>query len=217
MINSKFFILSILVSFLFCFSDYKKKLSEYNIYKGNPHNLITTTNFLTYELITPLFSDYAYKHRAIYVPPDKRIIFDNEKVFEFPEGTIIIKTFYYPYDFSDYSKGISLKETRVMILNDEGWVGLPYVWNESETEAYLDITGGIKQAIWLDKAGNKNKIDYIIPNFNQCKGCHVNNNIFKPIGPSARQLNMVVDYKSESKNQLKKWFELGFLIQFLIL
>ena len=60
-----------------------------------------------------------------------------------------------------------------MILNDEGWVGLPYIWNESETEAYLEITGAIKKAEWLDHNGKINTIDYIIPNMVQCKGCHV--------------------------------------------
>ena len=38
----------------------------------------------------------------------------------------------------------------------------------------------------------------------------MNNNIFKPIGPTARQLNMDFSYDNEIKNQLLKWKELGY-------
>ena len=91
---------------------YKEKISDYYIFSGNPHNLETTEKFITYEIITPLFSDYAFKHRAIYIPEGEKIKYNDKNVFEFPIGTIISKTFYYPFDFNDLSKGLSLKETR---------------------------------------------------------------------------------------------------------
>ena len=208
-IKSLVFIL-IFNSFLLCFNDYKQKISDYNLFSGDPHKLITTSNYTTYEIITPLFSDYAYKHRAIYIPTNKKIIYNDKDVFDFPLGTIIAKTFYYPYDFNDSSKGISLKETRIMIHREDGWIGLPYVWNNDETEAFLEVAGDIKKAKWIDKNNSVQSINYIVPNLNQCKGCHLNNNIFKPIGPTARQLNMDFSYKDEIKNQLVKWIELGY-------
>ena len=203
-------IILIINSFLFCFSGYKNKISDYNLFSGDPHDLITTSIFTTYEIITPLFSDYAYKHRAIYVPLDKKIIYNDKTVFEFPIGTIIAKTFYYPFDFNDRSKGISLKETRIMIHEEDGWIGLPYIWNEEETDAFLEVAGNIKKAEWINENNSNQSINYIIPNFNQCKGCHLNNNIFKPIGPTARQLNMDFSYGDEIKNQLLQWNELGY-------
>ena len=66
-------------SFLLCFDDYKMKISDYNLFVGDPHELITTSDYTTYEIITPLFSDYAYKHRAIYVPDNKRILYNNKE------------------------------------------------------------------------------------------------------------------------------------------
>ena len=198
----------IFLSFLLT-NQIKEKLSDYNIYLGDPHNLITTNHFMPYELITPLFSDYAYKHRAIHIPKNRKIQYDDKKVFKFPIGTIIAKTFYYPHDFNALDKGVSLKETRIMIHEETGWIGLPYIWNDSETDAFLDVAGGIKEASWIDSKGNKQLIDYIIPNMNQCKGCHSNNNEFIPIGPTARQLNSNYDYKDENKNQIQKWDQLG--------
>ena len=208
--NYRFFFV-LFLSFLISFPNFNKKLSDYNIYSGDPHNLMTTSNYITFELITPLFSDYAYKHRSIFIPKNKKIKYFDKRVFEFPIGTIISKTFYYPHNFNDISKGISLKETRIMIHQENGWIGLPYVWNDEGTEAYLEIAGDIKYATWVDYEDNTQIIDYVVPNMNQCKGCHVNNTVFKPIGPSAKQLNKEVYYNGVLENQLQRWKKIGIL------
>ena len=213
LIKRKLFFLFFIV---FSFSDvsFKEKISDYNIYLGDPHQLITTKQFLSYELITPLFSDYAYKHRAIHIPEGEKIRYNDKYVFDFPVGTIISKTFYYPYEFNNVSKGISLKETRIMINREEGWIGLPYVWNEDETEAYLEIAGDILEAKWIDFENHKESINYIVPNMNQCKGCHVNSNVFNPIGPTARQLNKEIYFNETFVNQIDNWNNLG-IIEFV--
>ncbi len=211
MCNYYSFLNILFLSFLISFSKYNEKISDYNIYSNDPHNLITTSNYITYELITPLFSDYAYKHRSIYIPKNKKIKYYDKKIFEFPIGTIISKTFYYPHDFNDIKKGISLKETRIMIHQENGWIGLPYIWNDEGTEAYLEIAGDIKYASWIDNKGNIQSIDYMVPNMNQCKGCHVNGEIFKPIGPSAKQLNKDLYYDGVLENQLQRWEKIGIL------
>ena len=65
-----------------------------------------------------------------------------DDVFDFPVGTVIAKTFAYPHDARDPSKGQRLIETRILKREPDGWVGLPYVWNEAQTEATLDVAGG---------------------------------------------------------------------------
>ena len=76
----------IILNFLWSFGGYYNKISDYDIFYGDPHNLETTDKFLTYELITPLFSDYAFKHRAIYIPKNQKIKYNDKNVFEFPIG-----------------------------------------------------------------------------------------------------------------------------------
>ena len=197
---------------IFAFKDNFNKISEYNIYAGNPHKLKTTDKFTTYDLITPLFSDYSWKHRAIYIPNGEHAEYHDTDTFKFPVGTIISKTFYYPTDFNDLERGLSLKETRILIHKENGWIALPYIWNEEETEAYLEITGGVKKAEWIDYNGDIQSIDYIVPNMNQCKGCHVNNKkeMF-PIGPKARNINSDYAYEDGIENQIVKWKKLGYL------
>ena len=57
-------ILSIFFSFVFSFQ-LKNNLSEYEIFLGNPKELIPAKKYIYYELISPLFTDYAFKHRLI--------------------------------------------------------------------------------------------------------------------------------------------------------
>ena len=58
-----------------------------------------------------------------------------------------------------------------------------------------------------DEKGRKKTIDYLIPNVNQCRGCHIRGDKMSPIGPSARQLNGDL----EGENQLLHWKKQGLL------
>jgi len=194
----------------FCF-EVKNYLSEYNIYLGNPKNLIPSEKYIPYELITPLFTDYAFKHRMIHIPEGKKIKYNNASVFDFPVGTIIVKTFYYLADFNDINSDIDLVETRLLIHEDLGWKAYPYIWDDNNLDAKLNLVGGEKIVKWNNN-NNKNEINYFIPNVNQCRSCHSNNGKILPIGPSARQLNSDFSYsKSEITNQLIKWYQLGLI------
>ena len=53
---------------------------------------------LPYELISALFSDYSYKQRWVYIPTGEQASFRKDEVFDFPVGSALIKTFYYPID-----------------------------------------------------------------------------------------------------------------------
>ncbi len=54
-------------------------------------------------------------------------------------------------------------------------------------------------------------LDYVIPNKNQCKGCHSLSGQLMPIGPKARNLNRTFSYESGPENQLEYWNHAGIL------
>lgn len=130
--------------------------------------------------------------------------------FAFPVGTVLIKNFYYPNDFRHPEKGRFILETRLIVRKTSGWEAFPYIWNNEQTEAYYDPAGETKQIAFINLAGKKVKAPYVVPNKNQCKGCHVRNNEFVPIGTTARQLNRDVEGQKE-KNQLDYWRSIGML------
>jgi uncharacterized repeat protein (TIGR03806 family) len=184
-------------------------LSEYGFFEGNIAEQIPAEHVLSYELTTPLFSDYARKLRFVRLPEGKTVTYNEKEVFNFPVGTQIVKTFYYPHDATQPERGRKLIETRVLTHEEDGWTALPYVWNEAQTDASLEVAGETLEVSYVHDDGKKKKFSYTVPNVNQCKGCHSFKGEMMPIGPSARQLNGDFAYGHGSANQLQHWAELG--------
>lgn len=171
-----------------------------------------------YDLNTPLFSDYALKARAVYVPDGQTIAYDPSGPFDFPVGTAIVKTFYFPADFRQPDQAITLIETRVLLLTDEGWSAWPYVWNEAQTEATLEVGGETRSISFVDANGTSQTASYLVPQRNQCRSCHERNvgaggtAAITPIGPAARHLNRDFDYGAGPVNQLEHLAGMGMLV-----
>lgn len=183
----------------------KPKLSDYGFFVGDLAKQQPSQNVLPYEVSAKLFSDYAIKSRFVVLPKGEQILYQSNEEFIYPVGSTLIKSFYYPTDIRYPEKNIRLMETRLLINTPEGWIGYPYVWNKTQTEAFLEIAGERLDVSFINSQGNKESFNYSVPNFNQCKGCHVNQNKMKPIGTKARLLNHEYEYPEGSMNQLKKW------------
>lgn len=187
------------------------QLSAYGLFEGNGATQTPVAAAVPYDLNTPLFSDYAVKHRFVRLPSGESARYDEDGVFEFPVGTIIAKTFAYPHDMRDQSKGERLIETRLLIHRPEGWTGYPYIWNDEQTDATLKVVGGVRPVRWIHKDGSERTNQYRIPDVNQCMSCHENNKRMSPIGLRARHLNKDFNYPSGHENQLTHWSKRGIL------
>ncbi len=166
------------------------KLSDYGLFEDSAAR-IPSAGLVRYELNNPLFTDYAQKIRYLYVPPASgAAIYQEQAVLDFPVGSVLIKTFAYPKTFEEPTKDVRFIETRLLVRKISGWKAYPYIWNEDQSEAILKVAGGRMQIPIIWREGRAGKIDYLIPNMNQCKGCHTNGNKeFTPIGPKVRNLN----------------------------
>ena len=148
-----------------------------------------------------------------------------DDAFEFPVGTVISKTFYYPRG-SDGAQGRiavrkvlaqiranacarsvagALLETRLLINTASGWVAIPYVWNAEQTEATLALAGDALSLELVSDDGRQ-PFAYLVPDTNQCAGCHAlehHSQRIEPIGIRARHLNKSYRYPGGSENQLR--------------
>jgi uncharacterized repeat protein (TIGR03806 family) len=207
-------------------------LSDWHLLNVGGERVTPNAGVLPYDLVTPLFSDYAHKLRTVWMPAGQSAKYSADKAFEFPVGTILSKTFYYPragaadavlktYDAEpgapaaglDLSR-VRLVETRVLVRRTDGWVVLPYVWNADQSEAELERTGDAKALELVDAQGHGQKFTYVVPNENQCASCHVTNlksGEFTPLGPKARNLNRTLAYADGTENQIARWVRAGFL------
>jgi len=154
-------------------------LSEFGFF-ADPARQRPAPGVHPYRLETPLYSDGAEKLRFVYVPSGETIGTAGEGLLQFPVGSALIKTF-------AFGKGADrrLIETRVLLHRADGWVALPYVWNEAQTEARLAVAG-LRTPVTTPSGET---IDYRVPNKNQCKECHGLDGAVTPIGPKARNLS----------------------------
>jgi uncharacterized repeat protein (TIGR03806 family) len=188
-----------------------EKLSQYGLFAGDPAAQIPAAGVIPYDLNSALFSDYADKYRFVKLPPGTHATYRDDDTFEFPIGTVIAKTFAFLKDAREPSQGRRLIETRILKREPDGWVGLPYIWNAAQTEATLDVAGDTFDVSWIHTDGRARTNNYIIPNVNQCKGCHKSGEEMMPIGPKARHLNRDFAYRDGTENQLAHWSRLGAL------
>lgn len=187
------------------------KLSDYGFFRGDIQRQEPADGVIPYHLNTPLFTDHAEKLRFVRMPAGTKVAYNDSSVFAFPVGTVLIKTFFYPVDFRDPGKGRRLMETRLLVHEERGWKALPYIWNAEQTDALLDVAGETTQVSYIGADGRKKSHAYVVPNMNQCKGCHNKAENMMPIGPSAWQLNGEHDYGTVRENQLKHWLARGIL------
>ena len=184
---------------------FPNKLSEFNFFIDNsaqvPHDKV-----VPYELISTLFSDYSYKQRWVYVPTNQKATYYKESsVFDFPVGSALIKTFYYPIDERDPGQGMNLLETRLLLRKENGWEAVSYAWNDEQNEAFKKIAGKTINVSWTNFLGEEEDVRYRVPNVNQCKECHAADDMITPIGPKARNINKDFKYEEGEFNQLDYW------------
>lgn len=188
---------------------FPQHLSEWKLFVGKPSEFTPNEGVVPYELNSPLFTDYASKHRFVWMPKGQSAAYRPDETFEFPKGSILAKTFSYP----DAALGGKehLIETRLLVHSNDGWIPLPYVWDSKQEDAVLDMTADGVEVNWKKPSGGYYDVHYAIPNANQCKECHDQNKITGPIGPKARHLNRDFDYPGGRENQLAHWTKIGYL------
>ncbi|MCB0792582.1 MAG: hypothetical protein H6595_07365 [Flavobacteriales bacterium] len=185
-------------------------LSEYRFFLGNMADRVPNTGVLPYAPITPLFSDYAHKDRFIWMPSGAGAQYvSDDQVLAFPDGTVLIKDFW----FEGVQPGDVRRvlETRVMFRRNGAWLFADYVWNDAQTEAFLDLNGSIVPLDRKDADGVVRHVDYRIPALAECHTCHKSDNVAMPIGPKPQNLDMIMSYPEGPMDQLARWAAEGYL------
>lgn len=187
------------------------KLSDYNFFYSDIANQEPVPGVLPYEPINSLFADYAHKKRFVWMPEGAKATYDGDgNILNFPEGTILVKTFYYENVLPENITHII--ETRILFKRGGEWHFSDYLWNEGQDEALLDLTTtGHNVPIEWTQNGETFSINYRVPSPSECFLCHKNSNLRIPIGPKPQNLNKDFNYADGTANQLQKWIETGYL------
>lgn len=187
-----------------------QKLSDYKLFEDNIAEMKPSIGVHPYTLSSQLFTDYASKSRWVWMPNNTKATFTEAKdILQFPEKTVLVKTFYYDRAGNESTKRIL--ETRIMIkkgtlASGEGdWIFANYIWNDEQTEAYLDNNGRNVDITFTNEYNNTYTTTYRIPSETECMICHKDNEKAIPIGPKLANMNLNYSYKNGTQNQIDYW------------
>lgn len=185
-------------------------LSDYGLFKDLAE-LSPDAAVMSYELNAHSFVDHAYQESFLYIPTGKTAEYKPDNAFQFPVGTILGQNIRFAVDQKDEAQGSRLVETRLLIHMTRGWTAVPYVWNEDGTDADRSVIGDSTEVSTVLQNGEEFKFNYVTPNMNECKRCHVNEDVLSPIGVTAANLNRDIDIDGTQVNQLEYWQQSGLL------
>lgn len=168
-------------------------LSEYDFFQGPLAQMRPKDGVVPYTVAAPLWADQAEKGRFIVLPEGGKIDFRADGDWEFPDGAILVKTFYFDHDRRDPAAGSRILETRLLVRAAGAWKGYTYLWNEAETEATLLRTGKRLMVDFIDEGGAARTEEYIVPNLDQCSSCHERDDEERSLGLITPQMNRLIE------------------------
>ena len=193
---------------------FKDSLSLYGIFEGNPSNISPSQGFEILELSSVLFTDYSHKQRLVKIPAGTQINKSEDGILDFPNGTILTKTFFFYNDERDTTLGKRVIETRLEIKINDVWNAATYIWNENQTDALVELDGLDTPISWIDEKGIGRSTMYHIPTENECMTCHQSNSKMTPLGPTLLNVNRNVDRNGSTLNQITHLQNIGVLTNF---
>ena len=189
-----------------------QKLSQTGLFVGTPKNLVMRDNAYLYNVNHKLWTDYAKKTRYIILPDNEKIIY-SENLWDFPVGTIIIKTF----ELEIGPANDLLLETRILLRksrgstvgsNVEGWEGYSYKWDGDDATLVDDSLGQNSFIVQVAAGalGGARSQNYTIPTRAQCLTCH-NSSIGIIRGLRTGQINTMPN--AQGIDQLDQFIQQG--------
>jgi uncharacterized repeat protein (TIGR03806 family) len=185
-------------------SQFPRRLSQTGLFTDmqalTPHR-----SLVPYSVNAPLWSDGAKKQRYVMLPDLEKIKVAKDGSYEFPVGTIFVKTFYVGDEARGPLPGSRL-ETRLFLRNEREWVGYTYVWDKEQQDAHL-LDGRLERPRLVAPEPGQSAV-WTFPSRSDCMSCHTEVG-GRVLGFTAAQLDRKQDYGGETANQLDVFERLG--------
>jgi uncharacterized repeat protein (TIGR03806 family) len=189
---------------------FPRKLSETGLFASvSDHQLLPSV--IPYSVNVQLWSDGAYKERWLAVPGAEQIGYTSTRGWNFPNGSVLVKSFGLEEE-SGNQESRRWIETRLMVRQQNEWVGYSYRWNDEQTDAELLDSAGTDVAFEIidpAAAGGKRTQVWHYPSRAECMVCH-SRAVNYVLGLTENQMNRQHDYGNEKRNQLEMLAEMGF-------
>lgn len=199
---------------------FPQALSETGLFRSVAGH-VPEPGLIPYSVNAALWSDGAYKERYLALPPDGYIEFTRSRGWNFPDGTVLVKSF--ALDVPGMAQPARRWiETRLLVKQQGEWAGYSYRWNEEQTDAFLVPAPGMDVLYptpALPEAGStegaaaapaEESLLWHYPSRAECMVCHSRAANFV-LGLTELQMNRQHDYGGVQDNQLRTLEQLGLL------
>lgn len=188
---------------------FPRKLSETGLFQSVANHQMVD-GAIPYSVNAPFWSDGAIKSRFIGLPKDGRIGLTDQWAWDFPESTVLVKSFALEMKPGDRDSRRWI-ETRLMTKQQGEWVGYSYAWNEQQSEATLVEASGLDREFAIQESAGTRTQSWHYPSRTECMVCHTRAAGFV-LGLSTHQMNKIHDYGNDVVlNQLEALEAMGVL------
>lgn len=153
--------------------NFPRKLSETGLFTSvKDHRM--APGVVAYSINAPFWSDGAHKERYFALPGEAKLELKEKGAWDFDDGAVTVKSFTLDMEEGNPKSGRKI-ETRVVLKQDNHWIGYTYAWNDAQTDAFLVEAKGMDRVYEVkDPAapGGIRKQTWHYPSRNECMFCH---------------------------------------------
>jgi uncharacterized repeat protein (TIGR03806 family) len=191
---------------------FPKKLSETGLFSSVSDHQVAP-GMIPYTVNAPQWVDGGTKQRYAGIPSDLKADFVEDpkslSPWTFPDGTVHLETISLEMTSGtpDSSRRI---ETRILVKQQNHWLGYSYLWNDEQTDAELVGSRGLDLKLQVSSGASDqpHQQTWRIPSRDECMACHSRAAGFV-LGLSTSQMNRTHDYAGVTDNQLRAWNHAG--------
>ena len=189
-------------------SNFPKTLSASGLFETVKGHAVKP-GLIPYSVNAPFWSDDLHKERFIALPPGGSITFHHGRSWEFPDETVLVKSFAVEEKEGDPTSRRWV-ETRFLTKQLGEWYGYSYVWNDAANEATLVGAAGLDKEFTIRTPAGERKQVWHYPSRAECMVCHSRAANYV-LGLSEMQFNKSHEYGGRADNQLRVLEKLGVL------
>lgn len=192
---------------------FPRKLSETGIFASVAEHRVAP-GVISYSVNTPQWTDNATKQRLVALPGTAQVGFversGNASTWSFDDGTVIAETLSLETESGNQASKRRI-ETRILVKQENHWLGYSYLWNEQQTDATLIDALGTEIRLDIEDPSldsGRRQQTWRVPSRNECMVCHSRAAGFV-LGLNTLQMNKDHNYAGVVDNQLRTLNHIG--------
>jgi uncharacterized repeat protein (TIGR03806 family) len=189
---------------------FPRKLSETGLFISVRDHKVAP-GVMPYTINAPFWSDGADKERFFALPAKAAIDFEERKPWVWDDGAVTVKSFSLDFEAGNPASKKYI-ETRIVLKQDDQWLGYTYRWNTDQTDAVLVGAKGMDSTYEIrdrQAAGGVRRQVWHYPSRNECMFCHSRAAGFV-LGLTTPQMNREYHFEGgKEDNQLRTYAHIG--------